>query len=94
MGFSEFTSGLLENAVNEFASLPGIGRKTAFRMVMNLLKRDPADIKRFWTPYQSFTMRSGIANPAIVFPIPRYAPSVRIQKGINLSSVWLRTFRM
>ncbi|HNR42300.1 MAG TPA: recombination mediator RecR [Bacteroidales bacterium] len=47
MGFSEFTSGLLENAVNEFASLPGIGRKTAFRMVMNLLKRDPADIKRF-----------------------------------------------
>ncbi len=47
MGFSEFTSGLLENAVNEFASLPGIGRKTAFRLVMSLLKRDPADVKRF-----------------------------------------------
>jgi recombination protein RecR len=36
MSFSEFPSRLLENAVNEFASLPGIGRKTAFRLVMNL----------------------------------------------------------
>jgi len=47
MGFSEFSSRLLESAVNEFASLPGIGRKTAFRMVMNLLKRDPGQVKRF-----------------------------------------------
>lgn len=47
MSFSEFPSKLLENAVNEFASLPGIGRKTAFRLVMNLLKRDPSEVKRF-----------------------------------------------
>lgn len=47
MGFSEFSSRLLESAVNEFASLPGVGRKTAFRMVMNLLKRDPGEVKRF-----------------------------------------------
>ncbi len=47
MGFSGFSSRLLESAVNEFASLPGIGRKTAFRMVMNLLKRDPGEVKRF-----------------------------------------------
>ncbi len=47
MGFSGFSSSLLENAVDEFASLPGIGRKTAFRMVMNLLKRDPEEVKRF-----------------------------------------------
>jgi recombinational DNA repair protein RecR len=40
MSFTEFPSRLLENAVNEFASLPGIGRKTAFRLVMNLLRRD------------------------------------------------------
>lgn len=42
-----FTSRLLENAVNEFASLPGIGRKTAFRLVMNLLRRSPDEVKRF-----------------------------------------------
>ena len=47
MSFSEFPSRLLENAVNEFASLPGIGRKTAFRLVMNLLRRNSADVKRF-----------------------------------------------
>lgn len=42
-----FPSKLLENAVNEFASLPGIGRKTAFRLVMNLLKRDSGEVERF-----------------------------------------------
>jgi recombination protein RecR len=47
MSFTEFPSRLLENAVNEFASLPGVGRKTAFRLVMNLLRRDSEEIKRF-----------------------------------------------
>jgi recombination protein RecR len=47
MSFTEFPSRLLENAVNEFASLPGIGRKTAFRLVMNLLRRNSDDVKRF-----------------------------------------------
>jgi recombination protein RecR len=47
MSFTEFPSRLLENAVNEFASLPGVGRKTAFRLVMNLLRRDSEDVKRF-----------------------------------------------
>jgi recombination protein RecR len=47
MSYTEFPSRLLENAVNEFASLPGIGRKTAFRLVMNLLRRDPEEVRRF-----------------------------------------------
>ncbi len=47
MSFTEYPSKLLENAVNEFASLPGIGRKTAFRLVMSLLKRDPAEVVKF-----------------------------------------------
>jgi recombination protein RecR len=47
MSFTEFPSRLLENAVNEFASLPGIGRKTAFRLVMNLLRRDAQEVTRF-----------------------------------------------
>jgi recombination protein RecR len=47
MSFTEFPSRLLENAVNEFASLPGIGRKTAFRLVMNLLRRDAEEVRRF-----------------------------------------------
>ncbi len=47
MSFNGFPSKLLENAVNEFSSLPGVGRKTAFRLVMNLLRRNAEDVKRF-----------------------------------------------
>lgn len=47
MSFSEFPSKLLESAVNEFASLPGIGRKTAFRLVMNLLRRNKDEVLKF-----------------------------------------------
>jgi recombination protein RecR len=47
MSYHEFPSRLLENAVSEFASLPGIGRKTAFRLVMNLLRREPENLRRF-----------------------------------------------
>ncbi|MGN1246834.1 MAG: recombination mediator RecR [Muribaculaceae bacterium] len=36
----EFESGLLEAAVNEFAKLPGIGRKTALRLVLYLLRQN------------------------------------------------------
>ncbi|MCH5215508.1 MAG: recombination protein RecR [Muribaculaceae bacterium] len=36
----EFASPLLENAVSEFANLPGIGRKTALRLVLHLLRQD------------------------------------------------------
>ncbi len=36
----EYPSKLLENAVNEFSKLPGIGRKTALRLVLWLLRQD------------------------------------------------------
>lgn len=43
----QFSSTLLENAVNEFAKLPGIGRKTALRLVLHLLKQEPEDVQQF-----------------------------------------------
>jgi recombination protein RecR len=43
----QLPSTLLENAVNEFAKLPGIGQKTALRMVLHLLKQDPAVVEQF-----------------------------------------------
>lgn len=36
----EFSSTLLENAVRELSRLPGIGRKTALRLALHLLRRD------------------------------------------------------
>lgn len=44
---ARFPSKMLEEAVDEFASLPGIGRKTAFRLVMHLLRRDSGEVRRF-----------------------------------------------
>jgi len=38
---------LLENAVNEFAKLPGIGRKTALRLVLHLLKQSEHEVEVF-----------------------------------------------
>jgi recombination protein RecR len=43
----QFSSSLLENAVNEFAKLPGIGKKTALRLVLHLLKQDDNTVARF-----------------------------------------------
>jgi len=42
-----FSSKLIENAVNEFSKLPGIGRKTALRMVLHLLKLNEAEVDGF-----------------------------------------------
>jgi recombination protein RecR len=43
----QFSSALLETAVNEFARLPGIGKKTALRLVLHLLKQDPSAARAF-----------------------------------------------
>ena len=36
----EFSSKLLENAVNEMSQLPGIGKRTALRLVLHLLRQE------------------------------------------------------
>lgn len=42
-----YPSTLLENAVNEFSKLPGIGRKTALRLVLHLLREDKDQVQDF-----------------------------------------------
>ena len=44
---NQYPSLLLERAVNEFSRLPGIGRKTALRLVLNLLRQDVEEVERF-----------------------------------------------
>jgi recombination protein RecR len=43
----ELPSKLLQQAVDSMASLPGIGRKTALRLVLHLLKREPTNVRTF-----------------------------------------------
>ena len=41
------SSRFIEEAVDQVASLPGIGRKTALRLVLDLLRRKPEEVERF-----------------------------------------------
>ena len=42
-----YSSQLLEKAVQEFAKLPGIGRKTALRLVLWMLRQEDSDVEHF-----------------------------------------------
>ncbi len=43
----QYPSALLERAVSEFSRLPGIGRKTALRLVLHLLRQENSDVEQF-----------------------------------------------
>ena len=43
----QYPSALLEKAVGEFAKLPGIGRKTAMRLVLHLLRQSTESVEAF-----------------------------------------------
>jgi recombination protein RecR len=43
----QFSSKLIENAVNEFSKLPGIGKKTALRLILHLVKQPTQDVNLF-----------------------------------------------
>ncbi len=47
MSHQQYPSSLLENAVNEFSKLPGIGRKTALRLSLHLLRQSEVETERF-----------------------------------------------
>ncbi len=44
---SEYPSIVLEQAVNQMASLPGVGRRTALRLVLHLLRQSDAEVEAF-----------------------------------------------
>ncbi|PRY34473.1 DNA replication and repair protein RecR [Spirosoma oryzae] len=54
----EYPSKLIEDAVNEVAKLPGIGKKTALRLVLHLLKRDEEQTETLATSLKA--MRTGV----------------------------------
>ncbi len=47
MNSDSYPSQILENAVKEFSQLPGVGKKTALRLVLFLLKQEKNDVLRF-----------------------------------------------
>lgn len=44
---SDYPSVILEQAVNQMASLPGVGKRTALRLVLHLLRQSDAEVEAF-----------------------------------------------
>ncbi len=53
-----YSSALLEKAVDEFASLPGVGRKSALRLALHLLKQPKENVERFGNSF--IALRNGV----------------------------------
>lgn len=47
MSGGQYSSQLLDNAVQQFAKLPGIGKKTALRLVLHLLRQEKEEVALF-----------------------------------------------
>ena len=58
----QLPSGLLEEAVNEFSRLPGIGKKTALRLVLHLLKQEPEKVEAFTAAISNLRNNSHICS--------------------------------
>lgn len=52
------SSVLLDDAVKEFSKLPGIGKKTALRLVLHLLRQSREDVEQFGNAF--IALRNGI----------------------------------
>jgi recombination protein RecR len=50
-GFMNFSSKLIEEAVNEFSKLPGVGKRTALRFVLHLMKQNKSEVEQFGTAF-------------------------------------------
>lgn len=59
------SSKLIEKAIDQMATLPGIGRKTAMRLVLDLLKRSPDEVEKFSSAFTK--MREGIQYCAVCY---------------------------
>jgi recombination protein RecR len=46
-----FSSKLIEEAVNEFSKLPGVGKRTALRFVLHLMKQNKSEVEQFGTAF-------------------------------------------
>lgn len=77
------SSKLLEKAVEQFASLPGIGRKTALRYVLHMLRQSPEEVKQFTASITALKESiKAAASTAITFQTVTLARFVPTRNGI------------
>ena len=79
-------SKLLQDAVSEFAKLPGVGRRTALRLAMHLLKMDSQEVEQMMRPSTAIVSRFAIASDATISRIQIFVRYVVIQNETTLQS--------
>ena len=83
----QYPSILLEKAVGEFSKLPGIGRKTAMRLVLHLLRQDTATVEAFGNSI--ITLKREVKYCKVChYPILKLARFALIRNGMLPLSVW------
>ena len=61
---TQFSSILLGNAVKEFSKLPGIGKRTALRLALHLLRQSKEDVENFGQQYKGlYHVLGGVISP-------------------------------
>ena len=75
----QFPSQLLEKAVGEFSKLPGVGRKTALRFVLHLLRESKDDVDGFTEAISTMILNTAIF--ATIFPTLTHVPFAQIHIG-------------
>ena len=58
----EFSSKFIENAVNEISNLPGIGKKSALRLVLFLLKQPESQSQNLATAISQMRLNVNFCN--------------------------------
>ena len=90
----QYPSVLLEKAVGEFAKLPGIGRKTAMRLVLHLLRQDLQTVEAFGNAVIKLKREVKYCKVCHIYPTRMSARFVRILRGMLRRCVWWRISAM
>ena len=90
----QYPSTLLEKAVGEFSKLPGIGRKTAMRLVLHLLRQDTSVMEAFGSSI--ITLKHEVKYCKVCHNISdtELVRFVQIRSGTRLWSAWWRIYGM
>ena len=88
-----YPSRLLENAVTQFSRLPGIGRKTALRLVLHLLRQEDEDVEQLASALT--TMKREVKRCRVCHNISDQdvCPSVATRAATAIPSASSRIFR-
>ena len=84
----QFSSALLEKAVAEFAKLPGVGRKTALRLVLFMLRQSGEEVEQFVNSISKMKREVKYCRVCHNIAIRMYVQSALIHVGILLRFVW------